>query len=460
MAPRRPGILTALSYAWFPVALVVLLLLAIPGAVLLAMNLFNLEAPVNRWMQENWHLSYHIPVPWWAALLLLLVPLGVVILYFLKLKRKPLAVPSTFLWKKSIEDLHVNTLFQWLRQNVLLLLQVLTLLLLIYSLMAFQVHGATTEGVHYILVLDNSASMGATDVAPSRLEAAKQQALREIDGHSDNDFGMVILFNSSAEIRQSYTSDRNRLREAVNAIEQTQRPTRVEEALTLASSLANPNRSTENEASRPAGEEPGKERTYVPAEGIPTEVHLFSDGRFPDVPDFSKGNLDLRMHLIGEPGPDKVDNVAITTLNAVRDDRDPTKVQVLVNVRNYRKQPAALRVRLDVRINGEWQGNFEKLAQPQGANADGSITRVDRRAHQVGVMYHNKEQLLDSNEVKVTGADGRDLDLGLLGTGHAVQVTDDGGKITALKVEPVPGRTLQQEKWPTWTTGPTSCSRR
>jgi hypothetical protein len=172
----------------------------------------------------------------------------------------PLAVPSTFLWRKSIEDLHVNSLFQWLRQNVLLLLQLLTLLMLIYGILAPRFHGSTGRGKHYILMIDNSASMSATDVAPSRLEAAKLEALKEIDAASDDDSGMIIVFNSAAEIRQSYTSNRHLLRNVVKAIEPTQRITRLEEALTLADSLANPTRSTENESAKPADPEPGKER--------------------------------------------------------------------------------------------------------------------------------------------------------------------------------------------------------
>ena len=129
-----------LSYVgryWFPVALIALLLLAIPGFALYALNLAGQQDPVNRQLEDTFKLSYHIPIPWWAGLLLLLIPLVVLLLYFLKLKRRPLAVPSTFLWKKSIEDLHVNSLLQWLRQNVLLLLQILTLLALIYSVMAY-----------------------------------------------------------------------------------------------------------------------------------------------------------------------------------------------------------------------------------------------------------------------------------------------------------------------------------
>src|SRR5947207_12400753 len=115
-------------------------------------------------MKTGYDLSYHCLLAWWLALLLVLAPIGVLLLYFLKLKRKPLQVPSTFLWRKSIEDLHVNSLFQWLRDNVLLLIQLLTVLVLIYAVMAFQVHGSTSSGKHYILLIDNSASMAVNDV--------------------------------------------------------------------------------------------------------------------------------------------------------------------------------------------------------------------------------------------------------------------------------------------------------
>src|SRR6516162_9778110 len=197
-----------LSRYWFPVALIALLLLAIPGFVLFGLNLFGMDDSVNRDLERDFQLSYHLPIPWWGALLLLLVPLAILVLYFLKLKRRPLAVPSTFLWRKSIEDLHVNSLLQWLRQNVLLLLQLLTLVGLLYGVMAFRFHGKGGAGQHYILMIDNSASMGATDVKPNRLEWAKTEALKAIDGYTDSDFGMVIVFNSAAEILQSFTSNR------------------------------------------------------------------------------------------------------------------------------------------------------------------------------------------------------------------------------------------------------------
>jgi hypothetical protein len=366
--------LSILSRYWFSVALIVLLLLAIPGFILYALNLTGQEESINRQLEDNFKLSYHIPIPWWAGLLLLLIPLFVLLLYFLKLKRRPLAVPSTFLWRKSIEDLHVNSLLQWLRQNVLLLLQILALLALIYGIMAFRFHGRTAEGKHYIIMIDNSASMAATDLEPTRLEWAKAEANKEIDGYGDNDFGMVIVFNSTAEILQSYTNERARLRRAVESIEQTQRPTRIEDALTLADSLANPVRSTANEISRPANEEAGKERTYVAVEGMPAEVHLYSDGRFPDVPDFNLGNLNVNFHLAGQvvleekekgkpelkPAAESSDNIGLVTFNARRDEADPRKLQVFATAMNYRDSPARVKIQLDVNVKGQLKGVYEK----------------------------------------------------------------------------------------------------
>ena len=72
------------------------------------------------------------PSNFWLNMLswigLVSIPLLVILLYFLKLKRQPLEVPSTYLWSRTIEDLHVNTIWQRLRQSLLLFLQLLLLL--------------------------------------------------------------------------------------------------------------------------------------------------------------------------------------------------------------------------------------------------------------------------------------------------------------------------------------------
>ena len=101
------------------------------------------------------------------------IPVGIIALYFLKLRRRPLQVPSTLLWRRSLEDLHVNSLFQRLRKNLLLFLQLLAVLLAMLALAGPRIRGTTGQGKRYVLAIDNSASMSATDVAPNRLARAK-----------------------------------------------------------------------------------------------------------------------------------------------------------------------------------------------------------------------------------------------------------------------------------------------
>jgi hypothetical protein len=364
--PARRGL-------WFPLALGLLVVAGLPAAVLLLASLLGRETATNAWLQQHLALTYHFAGPAWLGLVLLLLPLLLILLYFLKLRRRPLEVPSTFLWRKSIEDLRVNSLFQWLRDNVLLLVQLLAVLVLLYGLLGLEVHGRTAAGRHYILLIDNSASMAATDVAPSRLEAARRAALREIDAHADGDSGMVIAFNSRAALLQPYTADKGLLRRAVESVAQTQRLTRLEEALALAESLANPRRSGDDQAVRPAGEEPGQARTYVTPEGVAAEAHLFSDGRFPDVPSFAAGKLDLQYHRLGASGPDAANNVGIVTLAAARDEQDPARVGVFARVLNFRPAPASVRLELEWRQPDRpgFQLRERELALPASGESPG-----------------------------------------------------------------------------------------
>ncbi len=121
----------------------------------------------------------------------------------------------------------------------------------------------------------------------------------------------------------------------------------------LADSLANPLRSTDDVAVRPANEDPAQARTYVAAEGIAAEVHLFSDGRFPDVSAFAAGNLDLNYHRLGKPDAENVDNIGLVTLNAVRDEKDAGNVQVFARLLNFRAESATVQIEVEWRVPGK-----------------------------------------------------------------------------------------------------------
>ena len=103
------------------------------------------------------------------------VPL-LLLLYFLKLKRREVVVSSTLLWKRAVQDLQVNAPFQRLRRNLLLLLQLLALAAILIALAGPVLAWRRGPGQRYVVLIDRSASMNATDVKPSRLDAAKEQA--------------------------------------------------------------------------------------------------------------------------------------------------------------------------------------------------------------------------------------------------------------------------------------------
>ena len=86
----------------------------------------------------------------WGWLAVGLVPPAIFALYFLKLKRQPLEVPSTYLWTKVIEDLHVNSLWQRLRRNLLLALQLLLVGLAILALLRPGWQGEALDGRRFI----------------------------------------------------------------------------------------------------------------------------------------------------------------------------------------------------------------------------------------------------------------------------------------------------------------------
>ena len=134
----------------------------------------------------------------WQWAILLAVPLAIISLYFLKLKRIPLEVPSPYLWTRAIEDLHVNSIWQRLRQCLLLFLQLLLIALIFLACLNPGWRGATLTGNRFIFLLDTSASMNATDEGRSRLETAKGRIEQIIAQMKSDDVAKLIIFSDIA----------------------------------------------------------------------------------------------------------------------------------------------------------------------------------------------------------------------------------------------------------------------
>ncbi len=273
----------------------------------------------------NW-ISMLQPAQW---ALLAVVPLGIIGLYFLKLRREPVEVPSTFLWSRTIEDLHVNSLFQRLRHSLLLLLQLLAVALAVMALLRPGRGGETMDQGRIVFLLDTSASMQATDVDgdENRFEQARRLIREKIDAVSDNESLMLVTFSDRAEVLQSFTTDRGRIREALKRAKVTNHSTDILGALKAADGLANPGRSSEV----------GDVNDVQVADAMPADLLLYSDGGFRTVTEFDLGNLIPQYIAIGS---DSVDNMAITAFSAERNIERPTEVQAFATVVNLGSQRA------------------------------------------------------------------------------------------------------------------------
>ncbi|MEM9645714.1 MAG: BatA and WFA domain-containing protein [Planctomycetota bacterium] len=285
----------------------------------------------------NWNAALGSP---WLWSLLAAVPIGIVLLYFLKLRREPVEVPSTYLWQKTIEDLHVNSLLQRLRRSVLLLVQLLIVGLAAIALFRPGIRGSTSGQGRVVHLLDTSASMNATDSPDqrSRFEIARQQVREQIEQMTDQDTAMLITFNDRAEVLQSFTSDRGRLRDALDRAVVTNRPTNIQGALRAADGLANPRRSSEL----------GDVNDVQVADALPATLMLYSDGGFAAVTEFDLGNLVPKYQPVGG---DQVNNLSVVTFSAQRNLDDPTQIEAFGTVLNSGTVPASSDVSL--MIGGE-----------------------------------------------------------------------------------------------------------
>ena len=282
------------------------------------------------------------------------VPL-LVALYFLKLRRQPRPIASTLLWKRSLEDLRANAPFQRLRMNILLLLQLLVLALLALALAQPQVDTGLKRGGKTVLLIDNSASMNATDLAEegaeegadegaeggqTRLELAKQVAIAQVEklfagGLFSGGTGevMVIAFAERADVRCPFSNSRNQVVEAIRGIQPTDGRTRIGEALQLARAYTN---SINPDA--------------VPLEGIePAALVIFSDGRIEDIDTQAKKAGESIIY--NRVGSKDAQNLAVVRIAAERSPDDPDRIQVFASIANATLTEARADVQLSVDEN-------------------------------------------------------------------------------------------------------------
>jgi hypothetical protein len=272
--------------------------------------------------------------PW--AFLWLAAAAPVVLMYFLKLKRKKVAVSSTWLWSRSIQDIRVNAPFQKLRSSLLLFLQLLLIVLGVLALC--DPIGRTTppDERRWVFLIDRSASMQMKDVKPSRLDKAKEAAKEILKGCGPRDEVMVVAFSNRAQVLSPLTADRSAVERAIDAVEPADTTTRIQEAFRIAASAV----------------QPYKSRTIV----------ILSDGRFEPLQTGSE-QIDLKYVPIGgEPR-----NAAVTAIEVKRPQKADDPYTVFAQIDLFSKEE--VEVPVELHVNGELKAVKKVKMAPNSSGA-------------------------------------------------------------------------------------------
>ncbi|MCB9845230.1 MAG: VWA domain-containing protein [Phycisphaeraceae bacterium] len=279
-------------------------------------------------------MTFLTPIP---ALIAGAIALPVLVTFFLlKLRRRPVRVPSTMLWQQSVQDLQANVPFKWIRPSWLLLLAILILAMLLLALARPAIDVSAARAKNVVLLIDRSASMSAMDgpAGESRLEEARQRARDLVRSYRRTGFDgriAVVAFASEARVVAPLSADFAEIERAIDGVTPSDQPGDVAPALALAEGLLQ---------SIGAGQEGDR-----PEPGV---VVLCSDGSFARDSGLTLAGAQLRFERVGpDPAAGRV-NTGIAALSAMRDYEDPTVVRVFVRLENpgTDEAPVTLTLRL------------------------------------------------------------------------------------------------------------------
>lgn len=299
---------------------------------------------------------------WW------MLPLGglIVVLYLLRMRRKHFEVPATFLWPERVDEVRANSLFQRLRFNWLMVLQLLALMLLVFGLARFQWKQTGLLGKATVIVLDSSASMGATDVEPSRFEAAVDQIEKLIGSSGASDQIALVEAGTVPRVVFSLTTDPAVMRDGLKSVRQSDTPSNMSEALQLANALVG-----ESESAR---------------------ILLVSDGCFDAVDDFNQDKAELVFQPIGESEK----NLAVQALG-VKETADGKFVYV--GVKNYGLDPA----KTGVTLSGDGKTFWTKSIEIGGGKTWGQTIEFKGDAKLLTCELQNDDNLTADNVAYASG---------------------------------------------------------
>ena len=152
---------------------------------------------------------------WWSLLLLPLIAF-----YFLKVRPEKHKTALLFLWDKVFRERQSSALFKRLRDWLSLLLLLLAFCAIIFALAQPYFSGKEWQR-NFILIIDNSASMGTREGEITRLQAARDKAAKIVRNLLPSQRAVIVSIAADAQIKVGVSSNHRELLEGIDKIKQS-----------------------------------------------------------------------------------------------------------------------------------------------------------------------------------------------------------------------------------------------
>lgn len=285
-----------------------------------------------------------------TALFWLLLAVPIIALYVLRVRLRRVPVSTGMFWKQVYKENQTHSLWNRLRHLTSLLVQLLLLLLLAVAVADPWFPSQRHKSSKFVVVIDSSASMQATDISPTRFEAGRRYTHEMIDSLGTENEMAIVVAGPTPRVAITMSSRQRALHQAVDAIEPVDAPADIRAATELAQHMPGGNSRSTILVLTDARPEPTPDT--APAEGV--------------------SNVEYRVFASDAA------NIGITRFRTRRSLVDPLGYEVLIQVRNASPRPLQCRVELDLNdipvdvlsLNlapeESWERSVEKTAQEGG----------------------------------------------------------------------------------------------
>jgi Ca-activated chloride channel family protein len=244
----------------------------------------------------------------------------VVAFYILKLRRRTIAIPFSPLWQRILKDKDATSLFSKLKRLLSLLLQLALLALLVLAIGDPRAAATLVKGRNLVVLVDASASMQATDVAPNRLAVAKDEVKAMIRGLGGADRMLIAQMDAMVTPLGPMSGDTSELDRALDQLAVTDARADFPRALRFATDTL---RGVES-----------------------PEIVVVSDGNLGEASDGAGavrlGDAKLSFVKVGKGRR----NVGITQFAARRYPLDKSRYEVMLEITNTGDQPEDIELKL------------------------------------------------------------------------------------------------------------------